>query len=84
MDNSEFPWFTAKQIDIAGYNALALRMSYAGELGWELHMPRQAVLPIYDVLAMSGARFGMVDYGSFAMNVLRLEKAFKGAAEVDE
>ena len=82
LDNSEFPWFTAKQIDIAGYNALALRMSYAGELGWELHMPRQAVLPIYDALAMSGARFGMVDYGSFAMNVLRLEKAFKGAAEL--
>ena len=82
LDNSEFPWFTAKQIDIAGCNALALRMSYAGELGWELHMPRQAVLPIYDALAMSGARFGMVDYGSFAMNVLRLEKAFKGAAEL--
>lgn len=82
LDNSEFRWFTAKQIDIAGYNALALRMSYAGELGWELHMPRRTLLPVYDALTASGEQFGMVDYGSFAMNVLRLEKAFKGAAEL--
>ena len=81
-ENSEFPWFTTKQIEIAGYNALAMRMSYAGELGWELHMPKQAALPIYDVIAASGRQFGIVDYGSYAMNVLRLEKAFKGAAEL--
>ncbi|MDE0309399.1 MAG: FAD-dependent oxidoreductase [Acidiferrobacterales bacterium] len=82
LENSEFPWFTARQVEIAGYNALCLRMSYAGELGWELHMPSPAALPIYDDIAESGREFAMVDYGSFAMNVLRLEKAFKGAAEL--
>ncbi len=82
LGNSEFPWFTAQQIELAGYNALAMRMSYAGELGWELHMPNQAALPIFDAIAESGRESGLVNYGSFAMNVLRLEKAFKGAAEL--
>ncbi len=82
LENSEFPWFTAKHLEIAGYNALAMRMSYAGELGWELHMPKEVALSIYDAIAESGREFGLVNYGSFAMNILRLEKAFKGAAEL--
>ena len=45
-------------------------------------MPRESTLPIYDALVESGRQHGISDYGSFAMNVLRLEKAFKGAAEL--
>ena len=82
LDSQNFRWFSAQYIEIAGFTALALRMSYAGELGWELHVPRQAALPIYDALIESGKQYGISDYGSFAMNVLRLEKAFKGAAEL--
>ena len=82
LERHNFRWFSAQQIEIAGFTALALRMSYAGELGWELHMPRESTLPIYDALVESGRQYGISDYGSFAMNVLRLEKAFKGAAEL--
>ncbi len=60
----------------------AAPMSYAGELGWELHGPREAVKPAYDAIWQAGEPLGLVDYGSFAMNSMRLEKAFKGAGEL--
>ena len=60
----------------------ALRMSYAGELGWEIHLPNAACLDVYNALWAAGETFGISDYGSFAMNAMRMEKAFKGAAEL--
>jgi dimethylglycine dehydrogenase len=57
-------------------------MSYAGELGWELHMPDAACLDVYNALWSAGEQFGIVNYGSFAMNVMRMEKAFPGAGEL--
>ncbi len=82
LANEDFPWFTAQEIKIAGCRVLAMRMSYAGELGWELHFPSHYALYVYDSLVESGGDYGIVDYGSFAMNVMRLEKAFKGASEL--
>ena len=57
-------------------------MSYAGELGWELHMPNEACVDVYTALSKAGAPFGLTDYGSFAMNAMRMEKGFKGAGEL--
>jgi dimethylglycine dehydrogenase len=57
-------------------------MSYAGELGWELHMPNEACVDVYTALSSAGQAYGIIDYGSFAMNVMRMEKAFKGAGEL--
>ena len=82
LDNSAFRWLSAREIDIAGHRVWALRMSYAGELGWELHMPFAAMRPVYDALWAAGAPIGITDYGSFAMNVMRMEKGFKGAGEL--
>ena len=82
LDNAAFPWLTGQEITIAGHQVWALRMSYAGELGWELHMPNAACLAVYEALAAAGAPHGITDYGSFAMNVMRMEKAFKGASEL--
>ncbi|MFK8077773.1 MAG: FAD-dependent oxidoreductase [Granulosicoccus sp.] len=82
LDNDAFPWMRAKQIDIANHSCWAFRMSYAGELGWEIHAPRDSLLPIYDALDSAGQGFGIADYGSFAMNVMRMEKMFKGAGEL--
>lgn len=82
LDNAHFKWLTAQQIDIAGHAVWAFRMSYSGELGWELHMPREAALAVYDALWTAGIDHGIADYGSFAMNALRMEKAFKGAGEL--
>ncbi|WP_170524754.1 FAD-dependent oxidoreductase [Ruegeria arenilitoris] len=82
LSNTGFQWLTAQEIDVAGHQLWAFRMSYAGELGWELHMPRDSALAVYDALWAAGAPHGITDYGSFAMNALRMEKAFKGAGEL--
>ncbi|MEM9784405.1 MAG: FAD-dependent oxidoreductase, partial [Pseudomonadota bacterium] len=82
LDNAAFRWLTAQQIDVAGHGVWALRMSYAGELGWELHMPTAAMPDVYAALQRAGAAYGIADYGSFAMNVMRMEKGFKGAGEL--
>ena len=82
LDNAGFRWLTAQEIEVAGHRLWALRMSYAGELGWELHIPREAALAVYDALWAAGEAHGIADYGSFAMNAMRMEKAFKGAGEL--
>ena len=82
LDNASFPWLSAQTIDLAGQRVHAIRMSYGGELGWELHAPMAAIKPIYDALWTAGAPLGLRDYGSFAMNAMRMEKGFKGAGEL--
>jgi len=82
LDNAHFRWLTGKEITVAGHQVWALRMSYAGELGWELHMPNSACRDVYQALIRAGESHGITDYGSFAMNVMRMEKGFKGAGEL--
>ncbi len=82
LTNAGFRWLSAQEITIAGHQVWAFRMSYAGELGWELHMPNAACLDVYTALWAAGEPHGIADYGSFAMNVMRMEKGFKGAGEL--
>jgi len=82
LDNANFRWMSAQEIKIAGHACWAFRMSYAGELGWEFHIPREHALAIYDALWAAGEVHGIADYGSFAMNIMRMEKGFKGAGEL--
>jgi dimethylglycine dehydrogenase len=82
LSNAAFRWLSAQQITVAGVTLWAMRMSYAGELGWELHIPKDGALAVYDALWQAGLAHGISDYGSFAMNSLRMEKAFKGASEL--
>ncbi|WP_108880092.1 FAD-dependent oxidoreductase [Anderseniella sp. Alg231-50] len=82
LDNARFRWMSAREIDIAGHTVWAFRMSYAGELGWEFHGPRDVMPGIYDALCTAGEAHGLADYGSFAMNILRMEKMFQGAGEL--
>ncbi|WP_420585287.1 FAD-dependent oxidoreductase [Ruegeria sp.] len=82
LTNAGFRWLSAQEITIAGHNVWAFRMSYAGELGWELHMLNAACLDVYNALWAAGEPHGITDYGSFAMNVMRMEKGFKGAGEL--
>lgn len=82
LDNASFRWLSAQRITIAGHKVWAMRMSYAGELGWELHMPNDACLDVFNALWSAGQAHGITNYGSFAMNVMRMEKAFKGAGEL--
>ena len=82
VGNEAFPWLRAKQLTIAGGKVWAFRMSYAGELGWELHGENAAVADAYDALTAAGERHGIADYGTFAMDSLRMEKAYHGASEL--
>ena len=82
LDNANFRWLTAQEIEVAGHKVWAFRMSYAGELGWEFHIPAGSALEVYDALWAAGEAHGITDYGSFAMNALRMEKGFKGAGEL--
>jgi dimethylglycine dehydrogenase len=78
LENANFPWRTAQQIEIAGIPTLALRINYVGELGWELH-PAMADLPaLYGAVWAAGEAHGIADFGLYAMNSLRMEKGYRG------
>ena len=55
----------------------ALRVSYVGELGWELHPPIESLAALYDALWEAGRKFGIANYGLYAVNTMRIEKAYK-------
>ena len=82
LDNATFPWLRAQDIHIGEGTAHALRLSYAGELGWELHGEAAIIERAYTALSAAGQPHGLRDYGSFAMNAMRMEKAFPGAGEL--
>ena len=67
------PWLTHQEALVAGRAARLVRVSFAGELGWEIHAENANVSAIYDVLIEGGAK----PYGMFAMNALRLEKGYR-------
>jgi dimethylglycine dehydrogenase len=78
LENADFPWRTAQQIEIAGIPTLALRINYVGELGWELH-PAMADLPaLYAAVWAAGETQGIADFGLYALNSLRMEKGYRG------
>lgn len=78
LSNAAFPWLTGQQIEVAGVALRALRVSYAGELGWELHHPMADMQALYSRIMDVGAAFGIADFGAYALNCLRMEKAYKG------
>ena len=82
LEKQNFQRFTAQEIEIAGHRVWALRLSYTGEPGWELYGCRESMLDIYHTVWEAGRDYGMINYGSFAMNVMRMEKRFKGASEL--
>ncbi len=78
LNAPDFRWLTGQQITLAGIELLALRVSYVGELGWELHMPIADLEAVYDAVWQAGEAHGIVDFGAHAMNALRMEKAYRG------
>ena len=77
VSNSAFPYFTAKWITVGLTPVYALRISYAGELGWELHFPMDMALPVWDILWEAGREFNMPVAGMGAFDSLRLEKGYR-------
>ena len=78
LTNAGFPWLTARTITLAGVSLRALRLSYAGELGWELHVPIRELGAVYRAVMEAGKPHGATDFGLYALNCLRMEKAYRG------
>ena len=78
LSNESFRWLTGKTIDLAGVTVRALRVNYVGELGWELHCEMDNMLAVYEAVWQAGQEFGIANFGTYAINSLRMEKAYKG------
>jgi 4-methylaminobutanoate oxidase (formaldehyde-forming) len=77
VSNAAFPFGRAREIKLAGAPVLALRITYVGELGWELHVPAEFAVTLYDALMQAGAAHGIANAGYRAIETLRLEKAYR-------
>lgn len=77
LSNAAFPWLTGRMISVGAASALAIRVNYVGELGWELHHPIEMQNYIFDKLFEAGAEFDLKPFGIKAMDSLRLEKSYK-------
>lgn len=75
VSNAALPFGHLREITIAGHQVRALRLTYVGELGYELHMAREAVLPVYQ--ALMGTGHGLKPAGYRAIESLRLEKGYR-------
>lgn len=77
VSNEGFPYRTLRRIAVAGAPVLALRVSYVGELGWELHIPVEFALTVHEALTDAGRAFGIANAGYRAIESLRLEKGMR-------
>lgn len=77
VSNAAFPFGRVRRLPIAGAPVVALRVSYVGELGWELHIPTEYAVTVYEALHRAGAAHGLVDAGYRAIETLRLEKGYR-------
>jgi sarcosine dehydrogenase len=77
VTNASFPFGSAQMIGIAGAPVRALRITYMGELGWELHVPVEYAISVYRALLRAGDGFGLVNAGYRAIESTRLEKGYR-------
>ena len=77
LSNDAFPFATSQEIDLAYAKVRASRISYVGELGWELYIPTEFSLGVYDAIVAAGDALGLKHVGMHAMNSLRMEKGYR-------
>ncbi|XP_078718033.1 LOW QUALITY PROTEIN: dimethylglycine dehydrogenase, mitochondrial [Lampetra fluviatilis] len=77
LDDDAFRFLRCRAVRVAGRAVTAVRISYTGELGWELYHQREDTGALYSALMEAGREFGIGDFGAYAMNSLRMEKAFR-------
>lgn len=77
LSNDAFPFATSQEIDLAYAKVRASRISYVGELGWELYIPTEFTLGVYDAIVAAGDALGLKHVGMHAMNSLRMEKGYR-------
>jgi 4-methylaminobutanoate oxidase (formaldehyde-forming) len=77
MTNEAFPFATSRHIDLGYASVRATRITYVGELGWELYIPTEFATNVFDVLMDAGERFDLKLAGYHALDSLRMEKAYR-------
>ena len=77
LSNREFPWLGVREIEIGMCPVRALRVSYTGSLGWELHHPMEMQCYLFDLLERAGRKSGLGFFGARAQNWLRQEKSYR-------
>ncbi|MBU3750088.1 MAG: FAD-dependent oxidoreductase [Mycobacterium sp.] len=77
LSNEAFPYLSAQHIHVGYAPVLAIRVTYLGELGWEMHIPAEYAAGAFDDLMAAGADLGLRPVGLAAMSSLRLEKGYR-------
>ncbi len=77
LSNTAFPWLAARSIEIEAVSLWALRVSYVGELGYELHVPMDKLGAVHARLTDAGRELGLRPFGLYAVESLRLEKCYR-------
>lgn len=77
LSNAAFPFRAAREIDIGFARALCIRITYVGELGYELYIPAEQATHVYDRIVEAGKEFGLVHAGLKALGSLRMEKGYR-------
>jgi 4-methylaminobutanoate oxidase (formaldehyde-forming) len=77
LSNAGFPFGTSREIDVGYATVRATRLTYVGELGWELYVPVEFAVGVYETLADAGRDLGLRDAGYYAIDSLRLEKGYR-------
>jgi glycine cleavage system T protein len=77
LSNEAFPYMTAREMDVGETPCLAARVTYVGELGWELYPPTEFAARLWDTLVEAGTPHGLVPAGYRAIDSLRLEKGYR-------
>jgi len=77
LSNAGFPFASSREIDLGYARVRATRITYVGELGWELYIPMEFAQGVYDVIVEAGEPFGLRHAGYHALNSLRIEKGYR-------
>ena len=77
LSNASFPFGTHQVIDIAGKPVRAIRLTFVGELGWELHIPESSCSHVYNALMESGRQYGIMNAGYRSIDSLSIEKGYR-------
>ncbi|XP_036892389.1 sarcosine dehydrogenase, mitochondrial isoform X1 [Sturnira hondurensis] len=77
LSDEAFPFSTHQLVKAAGHPVRAMRLSFVGELGWELHIPAPSCVPVYRAVIAAGAKRGLMDAGYRAIDSLSIEKGYR-------
>ena len=77
VSHEGFPFGTSKNLELGSSSVLAVRITYVGEQGWELHVPASQAVQVYSALMLEGQDLGIANAGHYAINSLRLEKGYR-------